>query len=497
MSITDNKITRWNNPIVNEADRPQRSASDMKAVFDSNSNQIRTSLNALIDDLSSGEGDTYLASDGLFKVPQGGSATNGVKEGGNSGDIYVKSSTAVFDASWKSPESIGLLKRVNLNTQTNINGIFEGDGSNIKALTTIPVNKGGTGATTAQQARANLGALNGAWPVALGGTGATSANDARANLGVACNTNLIDNWDFRNPVNQRGLAVYEGIGYTIDRWKHPNSAYQKSEVLTTGIKVGISLNTPVLFPADIMQTILTSGIDGRAATLSVYVEQLNSANCKALVTFYNAAGNVISSTSTPNITQTGLTAHTFNIPSGCVKLTLALRGADSRNGDIVSSYSVFSRVKLELSSVSTLAYDLPVDYVAELLKCQRYFVRYSANPNATNQMFPGIVTIGDDNKGTYLIPIPVHMRVTPTLTMKDVAVYQYVPNYRNGIGSTKFVQSVFPITAIAVSNMTSGGVYCQLTVGNDTDGNAPYVNAMGIIRSNGSADGCIELSADL
>lgn len=52
MAIKDNKITSWTNPIVNEADRPQRTASEMKAVFDSNSNQLRTALNGLIDDLS-------------------------------------------------------------------------------------------------------------------------------------------------------------------------------------------------------------------------------------------------------------------------------------------------------------------------------------------------------------------------------------------------------------------------------------------------------------
>lgn len=51
--LTDNKITAWTNPIVNEADRPQRSASDMKAIFDSNSNQLREAFNALIDALTS------------------------------------------------------------------------------------------------------------------------------------------------------------------------------------------------------------------------------------------------------------------------------------------------------------------------------------------------------------------------------------------------------------------------------------------------------------
>lgn len=51
MAITDNKILSWTNPIVNEADRPQRTASEMKAVFDSNANQLRVALNGLIDDL--------------------------------------------------------------------------------------------------------------------------------------------------------------------------------------------------------------------------------------------------------------------------------------------------------------------------------------------------------------------------------------------------------------------------------------------------------------
>lgn len=52
--ITDYKIQEWTNPIVNEADRPQRSASSMKEVFDSNSNQLRAALNNLIDALAQG-----------------------------------------------------------------------------------------------------------------------------------------------------------------------------------------------------------------------------------------------------------------------------------------------------------------------------------------------------------------------------------------------------------------------------------------------------------
>ena len=53
MSLIDSKIGDWTNPVVNEADRPQRSADEMKAVFDSNSNQLKTALNAAIDRLTS------------------------------------------------------------------------------------------------------------------------------------------------------------------------------------------------------------------------------------------------------------------------------------------------------------------------------------------------------------------------------------------------------------------------------------------------------------
>ena len=54
---------------------------------------------------------------------------------------------------------------------------------------TLPVSKGGTGATSASAARSNLGlgnlaTVNSPLPVANGGTGATSASAARSNLGL-------------------------------------------------------------------------------------------------------------------------------------------------------------------------------------------------------------------------------------------------------------------------------------------------------------------------
>ena len=37
------------------------------------------------------------------------------------------------------------------------------------------------------------------------------------------NPNLLDNWYFGNPVNQRGQTSYTVAGYGIDRWKTTNT----------------------------------------------------------------------------------------------------------------------------------------------------------------------------------------------------------------------------------------------------------------------------------
>ena len=71
MAITDKKIGSWTNTVVNEADQPQRTAAEMKAIFDSNSNQIKTAFNAVVDELV-GEGGAGNVGNGAFgEIPAG------------------------------------------------------------------------------------------------------------------------------------------------------------------------------------------------------------------------------------------------------------------------------------------------------------------------------------------------------------------------------------------------------------------------------------------
>lgn len=80
------------------------------------------------------------------------------------------------------PANIGAAAASHNHSASNINsGTLSAD-----RLPTVPISKGGTGATTAAGARNALGLGNttGAVPVANGGTGATTAAAARTNLGL-------------------------------------------------------------------------------------------------------------------------------------------------------------------------------------------------------------------------------------------------------------------------------------------------------------------------
>lgn len=55
-------------------------------------------------------------------------------------------------------------------------------------------------------------------------------------IGAATNPNLLDNWYFAAPVNQRGQTNYSGAGYNIDRWKYfePGATLQ---IVSGGVKL--------------------------------------------------------------------------------------------------------------------------------------------------------------------------------------------------------------------------------------------------------------------
>lgn len=141
--ITDRKINTWTNPVTDEADRPQRAAADMKAVFDSNSDQLRDAHNGLIDDLSGESGasnigsapiqgltgttiwaqladffgkvfgivktdqpaNRFLDGTGNYTVPAAGEAANGLPMAGANNNFLLKDGAGDYAAKWANAES--------------------------------------------------------------------------------------------------------------------------------------------------------------------------------------------------------------------------------------------------------------------------------------------------------------------------------------------------------------------------------------------------------
>lgn len=204
-------------------------------------------------------------------------------------------------------------------------------------------------------------------------SGEPEAETVAAALNNKPNRNLLDNWYFMNPVNQRGVSgTISEAGYFIDRWKLVSG----SVTLTS---TGITIN----------------------GTISQVLE--------------NAAGTNVTASA---LTTTGIVSVSYD--------------NSSKTFTITGTGQTFVATKLELGSQQTLAHqdedgnwvlnEIP-DYGEELAKCQRYYRRYGYGLTAIVQSANILV---------FCIPFDLPMRITPAtgllrsnLTMYGTIAYQY------------------------------------------------------------------------
>ena len=195
---------------------------------------------------------------------------------------------------------------------------------------------------------------------------------AQQNIGVtwACNPNLLRNWYFPRPVNQRDVSgTISTAGYFLDGWKLVSGA------VTIGTD-GITLN----------------------GTMTQVLEHAPAGTVTASVLTPEGVGKVV-----PVYDST---AKTFTITAAGKKLLAA---------------------KLELGSVQTLARqdssgawvlnEIP-DYAEQLRRCQRYLYVQKANTrvNASGVLTTGKTTI------FFGVTVPVPMRALPTLLVAPSVV---------------------------------------------------------------------------
>lgn len=305
------------------------------------------------------------------------------------------------------------------------------------------INSAQTAVNTIGEAFTNLYGNSDVVPVVNGGTGSNTPQNALVNLGAASNPNLLDNWYFANPVNQRGKTNYVTDlqdAYTIDRWiSRTGTGPNFLELGAEGIQLYAEENVGGNLQLHITQVIPIEQIKflrGKTVTLSIlYKSDMDSQADSAIYLWdYTNDRNALPAGNSAMLPYTNgewsVATFSGNLRSDCGDtVRFMIRGRTGESGQPINT-SPFNftvkAAKLELGSVQTLAHkdsednwvlnDPPPNYQQELSKCQRYFYRLASDSSST------YLFIGQGNSGggteaiTFPFDFPVSMRVKPTIS---------------------------------------------------------------------------------
>ena len=183
--------------------------------------------------------------------------------------------------------------------------------------------------------------------------------------------NLLDNSDFRNPVNQRGQTDYTNNGYTIDRWELYSGAVGVSSlgyITTSG-----QMYQKIAVPTDKVYTFAIENDAGIALVTGIPANGIHSATL----------GNVLIKLATI---------------SGYVEVVIE----PSEGHNVAGAY--WAALYEGSYTADTLPPYVPKGYAAELVECMRYYQKF--------QMLTG--TDANAAQRVFVI-LPVAMRITPTI----------------------------------------------------------------------------------
>lgn len=253
--------------------------------------------------------------------------------------------------------------------------------------------------------------------------------------GGGVNPNLLDNWYFVRPVNQRGQTEYSGDKYTVDRW------HLTSDGVLTVADEGIRLTSGALFEP--LEYELSSFLKGKTVTYSFFF-----------------ADNTL-------VTKSAVIPSTWGNWDSLIEIgDIQLIGLESGKRIWVrySSTTTAVAAKLELGGTQTLAHkenekwvlnEIP-DFGEQLRRCQRFALE-CVHP--TDNLY-GVVGIGvsmGTEKASIFVPTPVTMRIKPSVISS---------------GFWKLVKQVtgndgFNVTSFEVDHVTNNGITIMAHVGSD------------------------------
>ena len=270
---------------------------------------------------------------------------------------------------------------------------------------------------------------------------AQQIDDAVALAPQLSNQNLLDNWYFGNPVNQRGQTEYTAGGYTIDRWKlEANGTVKSASVVSSGIALSNGDDTTYLNFAQIVEK-----IPAGTYVVSFLVDDFSNVN-----QVFCSATNTSSFTFDSNVVSLKFT---LDADSDAVKIGIQKK----LSGNVLT----IKAAKLELGSQQTLAHQDAdgnwvlneiSDYGEQLRRCQRYQLVINRET-----IVAGRTSASADTTCFAFIPTPVTMRVAPAIS-KTVGNYIATVNHVNGNKS---------ITDFTGVSLAGNGIYVtgEITTG--------------------------------
>lgn len=283
-----------------------------------------------------------------------------------------------------------------------------------------------------------------------------------AKIGNLSNPNLLINPNFA--INQRGQKSYTATTspyYTVDRW-----CIRSNTTLLVGdntITIDNSNNSAEL---GVYQSIenFKDTLLGKTVTLSVKIASLNGTAKIGI----SGGSNATSQASNPF--QTG-TANITVTSAGVATMTRTLKNKNDLTNNYLNVYVIATAgsiltiewAKLEIGSVATEF--SPPSIAEELVKCQRYYQRFSQGTGGYG--FP-IISVGYASSTTTIafpIALACSMRNTPTVTYSEI-YYRVSGNASNNLISTVNSPVDYAVKGASVAITVAGA--SGLTLGQST-----------------------------
>ena len=269
------------------------------------------------------------------------------------------------------------------------------------------------------------------------------------------NKNILHNWDFRNPVNQRGASSYTGGTYGIDRWRNGGANFTIDLLLSEALRITA-----------------TASYATRAVTLWQIMENANLYVGTTLTLSFDisaytgswgfrarfASGGIYLNQAMVDITASGITSVTFTVPATTDAINIEFQTVNVAVNDYIS----LKAAKLEVGSVSTLANDPPAEFGEQLALCQRQLVSIEASSSSALNANVGQGLALSTTLVRILLPFPNNMRsgINGTVAI-TVSEWQLIGATTPTISSVAIMPSSSNMLSLdfTVTGATSGSPY--------------------------------------